>query len=373
VSTGEQAIFDKLRHHFQDADLTNYPYHISILGTETAGEPDDVQAYQAYRKAWKEYPEQFYLADFPLCLDLESAFVCNLRCVMCYIHQIEGYDTTPREKHFLPTETAFKLIDEGREHGLPSLKLTGRGEPLLNRDLERIISHAKKSGVLDVLFNTNATLLTEERAKKLIHAGLDQIIVSLDGATAETYNRIRIGSNYNRVIRNIETFLEIRQRMGRGKPRLQVQMVCMQDTVQDIVAFVDRWRPLANRVNLIRYKDYTTDNSRPAHLYQTKFRKVPCRQLWQRLLVTSTGDIHMCCGDFRMRHPIGNVREHTLHQVWHGRKLNAIRRQHRDGRFDNLPLCQNCPSNLTADFWAFLDKDGRLEQRAGGGKANVQL
>lgn len=358
-------MFEQLKDAFKDADLTNYPYHIGILGTDARDNLDDVQpeAYRAYRRAWRENPETFALADFPLCLDLESSFACNLRCVMCYIHEIEGYDTVPREQRFIPTDLALRLLDEGGEHGLPSLKLTGRGEPLLNPDLERIIRHAKKRGVLDVMFNTNATLLTEERSRKLIDSGLDLLIVSLDGASPETYNAIRIGANYDRVIRNIEGFANLRERMGSRTPSLRVQMVCMQDTLEDIVAFVERWRNVANRINLIRYKDYTPDHSRPKHIYDPRFRKVPCRQLWQRLLVTSTGKVHMCCGDFHMRHPVGDARTQTLHEIWHGKPLTAIRAKHRAGDYDDLPVCRDCPSNLMADFWKTIDPEHRLEAR----------
>lgn len=358
-------MFEQLKDTFQDADLTNYPYHIGILGTDSRDNLHDArpEAYRDYRRAWRENPEAFTLADFPLCLDLESSFACNLRCVMCYIHEIEGYDSVPKDQRCIPTDLALRLLDEGGEHGLPSLKLTGRGEPLLNPDLERIISHAKQRGVLDVMFNTNATLLTEERSRKLIDSGLDLLIVSLDGASPETYNAIRIGANYDRVIRNIEAFANLRERLGRHSPRLQVQMVCMQDTLEDIVAFVERWRGMANRINLIRYKDYTPDGSRPKHLYDPRFRKVPCRQLWQRLLVTSAGKVHMCCGDFRMRYPVGDAYTQTLQEIWHSARLNAIRDKHRAGSYDDLPVCRDCPSNLVADFWSMLDPEHQLESR----------
>lgn len=59
--------------------------------------------------------------------------------------------------------------------------LHGVGEPLLNRDLPRMVAHLKSRGVY-VLFNTNATLLTEDWGRRLIEAGLDELRVSVDGA-----------------------------------------------------------------------------------------------------------------------------------------------------------------------------------------------
>ena len=91
-----------------------------------------------------------------------------------------------------------------------------------------MIKYAKDKGILEVQFNTNAMLLTEKISERLIEAGLDRIIFSLDGMTKETFENIRGGANFEKVVNNIKSFINIRNEMGGKKPCVRIQMVKME-------------------------------------------------------------------------------------------------------------------------------------------------
>src|SRR6266849_2201689 len=96
--------------------------------------------------------------------------------------------------------------------------LHGIGEPLMNKDLPRMIAHLKARGVY-VLFNTNATLLTPEWAKALIESGLDEIRCSIDGADPKTYAQIRGAPLLHKIVKNLIDFVRVQKEMSMTTPR----------------------------------------------------------------------------------------------------------------------------------------------------------
>ncbi len=87
-------------------------------------------------------------------------------------------------------------------------------------------------------FNTNATLLTRERAEGLVAAQLHRLFASLDGATAATYEHIREGADFARVQRNVLRLLAIRRSRGARLPRVTLVFVAMRHNVAELPALV---------------------------------------------------------------------------------------------------------------------------------------
>ena len=127
--------------------------------------------YAKYRRCCTEYPSKFILRDFPMHLDIEVTSRCNLKCTFC--------DRQPFLKRDqigdMDISLYKRIIDECSEHKLWAGKLSYRGEPLLHKDIAEMVSYAKKRGILDLYFNTNAMLLDEKLAERLIDAGLNRI------------------------------------------------------------------------------------------------------------------------------------------------------------------------------------------------------
>src|SRR6266702_4574565 len=125
----------------------------------------------------------------------EVANRCNSKCATCPL------TFSPQENaKQLSLEEFKRLVDQ-----LPDLRravMQGIGEPLLNRELAQMIRHLKQRGVY-VVFNTNAALLTRRRQVELIDCGLDELRVSLDGSTPETYLKVRGIPAFERVIANV--------------------------------------------------------------------------------------------------------------------------------------------------------------------------
>src|SRR5688572_4732889 len=124
---------------------------------------------------------------------------------------------------------------------LPRLRrvdLTGIGEALMNRGFFKALKLLKSRG-LYVTLNDNFTMMTEEAARRIIELGVNQIFISLDGATKQTYEQIRVGANFEKVIGNARRLVQIKKEMGKKRPEVKVNAVVSSDNYREIPDIVD--------------------------------------------------------------------------------------------------------------------------------------
>lgn len=151
---------------------------------------------------------------------------CNLLCETC-----PRTFTTYEKPMTLSWEDFIRIVDQFPE--LERAVLHGIGEPLLNRDLPRMIEYLKARQVT-VLFNTNATLLDDEWSRKLINAGLDELRVSVDGADPKTYAHIRGAPLFHKVVHNLKGFVEVQKEMKAIRPRASLWMTGMKENIAEL-------------------------------------------------------------------------------------------------------------------------------------------
>ena len=155
--------------------------------------------------------------DLPTYIQLEPVGQCNLRCQMCAIQfRQDGPPYGPPA--FMPFDTFTRLVDQF--DGLREMHLQGLGEPMMHPRFFDMVAYAVGKGI-KVSTNTNLTLLTPQRAEKCVTSGLASLHVSLDGATAETFERIRVRAHFDRVTRNIELLVATRDRLGSDRLAMQ--------------------------------------------------------------------------------------------------------------------------------------------------------
>jgi MoaA/NifB/PqqE/SkfB family radical SAM enzyme len=159
---------------------------------------------------------------FPSHLQIETVNkLCNARCAMCTIF------TNNRAAEIMSLEKFMKIIDkfEPYKDRLEFLTTHGCGEPILDKTIAEKIAYAKKAGFRGIGFSTNAGLLTEEISKKLLEAGLDTLIFSIDGLTKEVQEAIRYkAGDFKQVYDNVHRFMELRDK-GNYSSRGLIRMI----------------------------------------------------------------------------------------------------------------------------------------------------
>ncbi len=166
----------------------------------------------------------------PTYVQIEPVGQCNLRCQMCPIQfRQDGPPYGPPA--FMDFALYQRLIDQFT--GLKVLHLQGLGEPMMHPRFFDMISYAVDRGIR-VTTNSNLTLINARRAELCVTSGLDTLHISLDGATAETFERIRTRAHFDRVIRNLEEVLAARNRRQSALPHLHMVMVIMRQNLHEL-------------------------------------------------------------------------------------------------------------------------------------------
>ena len=164
-------------------------------------------------------------------LELDIGNRCNLRCIMCY-HSLES---VRRVKAAYLSPEAFSLVAaDALPHAYRFTPSLGN-EPLASPHFSSILRIAGGYEVPHVNFNTNGLLLDDEKIDAIVENGVTQVCVSVDGATPSTYNAIRRGGDFHRLVRNVQRLVERRNAAGRALPRVRFDMVMMRRNVREMV------------------------------------------------------------------------------------------------------------------------------------------
>jgi len=275
---------------------------------------------------------------FPLKIMVESSSRCMLQCAMC------PRDRMTRPQGDMPFELFQKVIDEAAPRGLYHLSMHQHGEPLMNERLPEMVQAAKARGVPVVNLTTNGILLDETASRALIEAGLDTLVVSFDGITRDAYTRLRgVEKYHDRVRDNILRFVRLRAASVVLKPFFRIHALRTAEvTDAQVEAFRAEWARVVDDVGIGEIASYGSGNELFDPGRGASVPRVPCRHLWQQLVVLRTGDVVPCCVDIDARVTVGNVCEGSLASIWTGERLNHYRAMHLAGRANELPGCADC-------------------------------
>jgi cyclic pyranopterin phosphate synthase len=180
---------------------------------------------------------------------------CNFRCTYCMPKDVFGPDHKflPRSE-VLSFEEIVRLARIFKDHGVEKIRLTG-GEPLLRRDIERLIEMLANVGDLDLTLTTNGSLLAR-KARALRDAGLRRVTVSLDSLDDEVFRAMNdVDFPVARVLEGIDAAAEA------GLAPIKINMV-VQRGVNDhtIVGMARRFKGTGHIVRFIEFMDVGATN-----------------------------------------------------------------------------------------------------------------
>lgn len=291
------------------------------------------EEYRKYREAWVENAKQQVVSEWPLLIDIELSSVCNLKCPMCYTITEEFKQKV--NARLMDEKIFYQIIDEISGH-VKAIRLSLRGEPTLHPALVEFIKYAKKKGIKEVSFLSNASRFSDDYIRQLIAAEVDWITVSIDG-TGERYNAIRNPLKFEDTYDKIRRFHEIKKELGVHKPVIKIQGIwpAIKENPEE---YYNLFVPITDSIAfnpLIDYLDNDTDI-----VYDEAFS---CPQLYQRIIVAADGQVLMCSNDEENMNVIGDLKLERIYDIWHGDKLQAVRKQHKQrGGFKEIPVCRKC-------------------------------
>lgn len=187
--------------------------------------------------------------------------------------------------------------------------------------------------------------------RQWIEAGLGSLVISFDGCSPEKYREIR-GIDYYQVLNNIKMARRVRDEMNRGGPWLAVTLVRTDETDEQLQKFNDEMLKIVDAVDIrsILLFNYRTKSSakyensaKEWYVERDSEKRIPCRQIGSKLIVTSQGEVTACCTDIDAELSLGNVREKSLKQMWQSDEFARLYMVHRQQRWNDLPrICRDC-------------------------------
>lgn len=262
-------------------------------------------------------------------LIIEPTNTCNLRCTFCFV--TEGMT---REGGFMDLDLFKKIIDDCPD--LEHLCMHNWGEPLLHKDIFKMIEYAKNKGVNYVVMNTNGTLVTDKIIDRIVDSKLDIIRFSIDGS-AETFKRVR-GVELQNIEQNINKLKKVKEKR-RPKLKMGVVFTVEEDTEGDAEDYIAHWEKIVDHVRL-QPKLITSP--------RTEVCPEPFGKDYGKLVVLWDGRVIPCCVDYNANLTIGSVQNNTIPNLWKNEKMDLLRKQHLKGQFpDTCANCNECESNKT--------------------------
>lgn len=306
---------------------------------------------------------------YPRMIEVETTTVCALKCSMC---EHTYWDYPQRNMTF----DQFKsIVDQ-----FPTLYwigMTGIGSSFCNRDFLPMLEYVKSRKTIVEMYDTFYDL-DDEKIERLVRCGVDRLIASVDGCTADVYERIRVKSDFARVTANVRKLVETKRRLRSPFPQLSFHFIVSRDNVAQIPDYVDFVDDLTGGDNCgILFSTLLSAFPEVQHLAVgippelreeaerralkrgvtllwnkiTRDEKLPIRECteWSQPFIFVDGSVIPCCASnehncrqYQIEHALGNVFRQSFREIWDGERYSQLRRMIREGR--TPPSCVQCPS-----------------------------
>jgi len=298
--------------------------------------PEYFPRYLIYRYKYNKYSELKILDDYPPCIQIEPTSICNFRCVMCYQIDKSFSSKSNGFMGYMNFDIFKKVIDEV-EGNLEAVTFASRGEPTLSKDLEKMLKYCENK-FLALKLNTNASLLNEKLIHSLLSSDLQTIVFSIDEKNKENYEKIRVNSKFEKILKNLELFNKIRNtHYKKDKKIVRITGVKI-NKKQNLEEMKNQWKDFADIIAFTNYSPWESS-------YENKINDIitACSELFQRIFVWWDGKVNPCDYDYKSILSKWNVKQKTIKEIWNSDYYNLIRKRHLEKQRSMIEPCKRCP------------------------------
>lgn len=316
-------------------------------------------------RVWRSYHNSLKkgkstIAGLPISMAIEPTTACNLRCPECP----SGLRSFTRPTGKLDIDLFVRIMKEVSDY-LIYLTFYFQGEPYLNPQFLEMVKIANKHKVYTTT-STNAHFLDEENARTTVESGLNRLIISIDGASQETYESYRKEGDLSKVLEGTKNVLKWRKKLKSKSPQIVWQFLVVKPNEQEI----PKIKQLAKEygIDKVAFKtaqiyDYENGNDLiPTINKYSRYRpngngtysiknqlENKCWKMWQSCVITWDGQVIPCCFDKDASHSMGNVAEKNFDEIWFSNSYQNFRNALLTSRSE-IEICKNCTEGLKV--WA---------------------
>lgn len=287
---------------------------------------------------------------FPQYFTVEVCNNCNARCIMC------PKRTDHREKLEIMSNQLFdKFVNEIREHSadIKVICLNSDGEPTLDKNLCDKIAILKGIGIKSVNFSTNASLMNEKLRRDILDCGLDSIRVSIDSIKKETFEKIRVGLNFDVIMSNILKLIQLRDERE-SKLEIRIRMVQMEENRLELNEWTKFWRSKlhkSDKVQIMPLHTWSGEIKKESKENINFYKNKPCISVFTSFALNYDGIVQLCDSDITQQQIIGDFNNNSIQEIWQNEKILKIRELHSSNRRNEISICLGC------DHWGRIFKE----------------
>jgi len=286
----------------------------------------------------------------PAFVSVEPAAICQLHCPECPVGMGNKSENATQKTPLMSREVWERVLGEIKETA-HTVQFYFQGEPLLNKDLPVMIAEAHEAGLYTIV-STNAQALTPAMAEALVKAGLNRIIISMDGLTQESYNAYRIGGSLEKTK---DAIRYLRNAKEKYSPLIELQVLRLRSNEHEWQEFEKQYKALgADRLvfKTAQLYNYSTGHplmpSNPRYsryiqgedgLYHRKPLHRGCLRVWSGVVITTAGEVLPCCYDKSHAYSYGNIMDAPLKELYANEKAMAFRNAAAN---EKPQICQEC-------------------------------
>jgi radical SAM protein with 4Fe4S-binding SPASM domain len=295
---------------------------------------------------------------YPYKLVIDTVDVCDLKCIFCPT----GQRKATRPKSILSYEGFKNTINKLGPY-LLYIDFFNWGEPLLNKDIYKMILYAKRHNI-NCSVSTNFNCFESKNAEDMIWSGLDYLFISIDGTNQKSYEKYQVGGDFKKVIENIKALVKSKKELNSSTPYIQWQFVVFKhnekeipdaikiagelgiDNVKFIPAYIydiqknfDAWIPDDEKYSY--YKKTSTSDTNKIE-FSPEFKG--CDFPWTTIVLDAGGNVFPCCGDIDIEHSFGNINSTAFNKIWNGKIYRTAREFISSGKIrkDTEICCYKC-------------------------------
>ena len=268
---------------------------------------------------------------------------CNMRCKMCI------YTQQKQKTGYISKSLFESCVNQLSQIGVETLYLHFGGESLVHpgfKDFLRYaISQRKKGKIANVSWIDNGMLFDQTISDLVVDLQVDSIAFSLDGV-GDVNDKIRLGSNYSVIEKNIKYLIE--RRGNAKKPNIVLSMCDYGKTEEQKLDVYREWIPFVDSITLIpSIKPDNTWENKDENSQKLRMIKPPafCLFPFETMAVSWDGKVTGCCLDYIFKMELGDATKESLKQIWQGPRYQAFRKAALKNVFPIGSPCHKC------EFW----------------------
>ena len=286
----------------------------------------------------------------PRYVDVELTNFCNFRCCFCPT----GTRSVNRTKGYMPDCVVEALVENVRKYSIPAVRFIRWGEPTMHPKYIEIMKAVKDAGA-KIHINTNGSLLDENKIRRLLDIPIDSIKFSFQGADEGTYNEMREGGDYNRLLKIVNMVNDLRQKI-QSPPYVQISTTLTGETADQIENFKRDVENMCDYYN-IGYTQLThlsVDQMKVDAKEKEKIKALQdrerlhheylevCNEAFDKLSVNWNGDVILCCSDYDNFMIVGNLQDMDFKQIFNSHAADAYRKMILEKQYGRIKCCSVC-------------------------------